>query len=202
MHIILQWICNNYLELLAFIFGILNVWLTIKQNIWCWPVGLANVALSIFVFFFARLYADVLLQIFYLVMTLYGWYQWMYGGEEKNALSIRKIKLNEMLILAGIGTAGTLIAGALFSRYTKAALPWWDSLVAVWGVIATWAQARKILEHWMMWIVIDIICSIIYIYKELYFFTALYSLFVILAVIGLMTWKKNYALQTGSAALR
>jgi len=199
MHLILQWLYEHYLEMFAFVFGILGVWLTAKQNIWCWPVGLANVILSFFVFFFAKLYADVLLQIFYLVMTIYGWYEWLYGGEKKTKLSIRRIKMNETFILISIGGVASMITGELFSRYTNAALPYWDSLVAVWGVIATWAMARKILEHWIMWIVIDLICTIIYTYKGLYFFTALYFLFVILAVYGFIVWKKNYSNQPAPA---
>lgn len=202
MQIALQWLYANILEILAFIFGILNVWLTTRQNIWCWPVGLANVLLSLVVFLFSRLYADVLLQVFYLVLTIYGWVHWLYGGEKKTKLAIRRIKLKETIAILLIGTAGSLIVGELFSRYTNAALPRWDSLVAVWGVIATWAMARKIWEHWIMWIVIDSICTIIYAYKHLYFFTALYFFFVILAIYGLIKWRKDLTHPTGSAALQ
>jgi nicotinamide mononucleotide transporter len=202
MHLVLQWIYEHYLEILGFVFGILGVFLTAKQNIWCWPVGLANVILCLFVFLFAKLYADVILQIFYLVMTIYGWYEWLHGGEKKTVLKIRRIRIHETLILLAIGAAGTAVAGYLFSRYTDAALPYWDSLVAVWGVIGTWAMARKILEHWVMWIIVDLICSILYAYKEIYLFSALYFVFVILAVYGLIRWKKDFTAQTSSAVLQ
>lgn len=200
MDALLNWFAQHGLELAAFAFGVMGVWLTARQNIWCWPVGLANVVLSLIVFFYARLYADVLLQVFYLVMTLYGWYEWLFGGENKSRLKIRRIRRQETLLLLLLGFAASLLAGWLFERYTNAALPYWDSFVAVWGVIATWAMARKILEHWSMWIVIDLLCTGIYFYKELYFFTALYFLFAILAVYGLIAWKKDYRQQNAPSA--
>ncbi len=200
MDALLNWFSVHGLELAAFVFGVLGVWLTARQNIWCWPVGLANVLLSLFVFFYARLYADVLLQLFYLVMTLYGWYEWLFGGENKSRLQIRRIRRPETFFLLLIGFAASLLAGWLFQRYTNAALPYWDSFVAVWGVIATWAMARKILEHWSMWIVIDLLCTGIYFYKGLYFFTALYFLFAVIAVYGHITWKKDYLKQRAPAA--
>jgi nicotinamide mononucleotide transporter len=192
MQIILGWLGNHYLEMLAFVFGIVGVWLTAKQNIWCWPVGLINVVLSLFVFFYAKLYADVLLQFFYLFMTLYGWYQWLWGGEKKSRLRIRHMKLREGLLLLLIGSFSTFLMGWLFKNYTQAALPYWDSLVAVWGIIGTWAMARKIMEHWIIWIIVDVICTGIYTYKEIYFFTALYLIFALLAVAGLILWTKDF----------
>ncbi len=198
MQTVFNWLGLHYLEISAFIFGVLGVWLTAKQSIWCWPVGLANVALSLFVFFFARLYADVLLQVFYLVMTLYGWYQWLWGGEKKSKLSIRKIKKLEILWLVIIGIVGTLLMGWLFKSYTNASLPFIDSFVAVWGILATWAMAKKIMEHWIAWIFIDLICVAIYTYKEIYFFTALYFIFTLMAVAGLKLWMKDYRNQASA----
>jgi nicotinamide mononucleotide transporter len=199
MQIILSWLATNYLELLASVFGLLGVWLTAKQNIWCWPIGLANVILSMFVFYFSRLYADVLLQAFYLVMTLYGWYQWLWGGEQQSRLSIRHIKRIEILLLLVIGAVSTLVMGWLFKHYTQAALPYLDSLVAVWGILGTWAMARKVMEHWIIWILVDLLCSGIYAYKELYLFTALYLVFVVLAVIGWKLWNKDFNSQSSVA---
>lgn len=195
MQAVFNWFILHYLELFAVVFGIVGVLLTAKQNIWCWPVGLANVTLSLFVFYYAKLYADVLLQAFYLVMTLYGWYQWLWGGEKKSSLYIRHIKRLEVILLIVIGTVGSAVMGYVFNHYTEAALPYLDSLVAVWGILGTWAMARKIMEHWIIWIIVDIICTGIYAYKELYLFTALYCIFVVLAVIGLRIWKKDFKKQ-------
>jgi nicotinamide mononucleotide transporter len=191
MQFVFDWLLGHYLEFFAFVFGVLGVWLTARQNIWCWPIGLANVVLSLFVFYFSRLYADVLLQMFYLVMTIYGWVNWLKGGEKKSVLKIRSITRVELIVILLIGSIGTGIVGWLFNRYTQAALPYWDSLVAVWGVIGTWAMARKIIQHWLIWIITDLLCVGIYFYKDLYFFTALYFIFVVLAVYGWFEWKKE-----------
>jgi nicotinamide mononucleotide transporter len=197
---ILEWLLANVIEMLAFIFGLAGVWLTARQNVWCWPTGLVNIILSFIVFFTSKLYADVVLQIFYLVMTIYGWYNWLYGGENKTVLKIRRIKLFEIIIIFVAGSAGVFLVGWIFSTYTNAALPYIDSLVAVWGVIGTWAMARKIIEHWVIWIFTDMICTGIYAYKELYFFAVLYFIFVILAIYGLVKWRKELIRSQLSAA--
>jgi nicotinamide mononucleotide transporter len=187
----LNWLTGNYVEIIASLLGIIGVWLTAKQIIWCWPVGLFNVILSIYVFFFTKLYADVVLQLFYLVMTLYGWYNWLYGGENKSVLKVSRIRRKEMLILLFISVIFIVITGYLFSHYTDAALPYWDAAVAVWGVIGTYVQAKKFIENWIIWILNDLLCTGIYFYKHLYAFTVLYFIFVLLAVYGYSEWKKD-----------
>jgi len=187
----MNWFSENYIELIAAVLGALGVYLTARQKIWCWPVGLINVVLSLYVFYVAKLYADVVLQIFYLVMTLYGWYNWVFGGEKKFELPVRKIRFNEFIIMLVLGVSVSYVVGYLFANYTDAAYPYWDSMLTVWGVIATYAMAKKIIEHWLMWIIIDINCTALYFIKELYAFAPLYFIFTLLAVYGYFTWKKD-----------
>ena len=111
MDVTLQWFSNHYLELSAFVFGVLGVWLTARQSIWCWPVGLANVVLSLFVFYFSRLYADVLLQVFYFVMTIYGWINWLRGGEKKSVLKVRRIRFSELWLMVVCGMIMAALTG-------------------------------------------------------------------------------------------
>lgn len=196
MYIFFDWVACNYIEVFGFITGIIGVWLTAKQNIWCWPIGLANVILSLLVFFVAKLYADVVLQVFYLVLTIYGWYNWAFGGNSKFSLPVRKIKGNEFGIMLVLGFSISFVVGYLFSNYTDAAFPYWDSHLTVWGVIATYAMAKKIIEHWLMWIIIDINCAALYFIKELYAFAPLYFIFTLLAVYGYFKWKKDFEKQT------
>jgi nicotinamide mononucleotide transporter len=191
MHILLDWVRTNYIELIAAVLGLIGVWLTAKQNIWCWPLGLINVILSAYVFFTSRLYADVLLQTFYFVLTIYGWYNWVFGGPKKNELPIRNILRAELLIILSITATGTALMGFLFARYTNAAFPYWDSFVTVGGIIGTWAMAKKIIEHWIMWIILDLNCTAIYFCKSLYAFTPQYFIFVILSVYGIYEWRKE-----------
>lgn len=192
----MNWITENYIEIIASLLGIAGVYLTAKQKIWCWPVGLINVVLSLYVFFVAKLYADVILQIFYLVMTLYGWYNWVFGGNKKFSLPVRKILRNEFVIMLFLGFGLSFVAGYIFSNYTDAAFPYWDSQLTVWGIIATYAMAKKIIEHWLMWIIIDINCTVLYFIKHLYAFAPLYFIFTLLAVYGYFIWKKDLIKQT------
>jgi nicotinamide mononucleotide transporter len=187
----LNWLTENYIEVIASVLGLLGVWLTTQQKIWCWPVGLANIILSLYVFFSSKLYADVVLQIFYCVITIYGWYNWLYGGSNKTRLKVSRIKRKLMLLLILIAIAAIAVTGYLFSRYTDAALPYWDATVAVWGVIGTYVQAKKYLENWIIWIFTDTLCTGIYFYKELYAFTLLYFTFIILGTYGYIEWKKD-----------
>ena len=187
-----NWLLANYLELFAFVTGVLGVWLTARQNIWCWPLGLINVSLSLVVFYFSKLYADVSLQVFYLVMTVYGWVNWKRGGANHGRLQIRGFHKWELYMIFPLGFAATALVGWNFASFTDAALPYMDSLVAVWGVLGTWVMARKVIWHWLIWIINDLICVGIYAYKELYFFTALYFIFTLLAVYGWIQWNKEW----------
>jgi nicotinamide mononucleotide transporter len=199
----MNWILVNYIEIIAALLGIVGVYLTIRQSIWCWPVGLINVLLSLVVFFTSKLYADVVLQIFYLVMTLYGWWFWIYGGEKKFEVPIRKLHRQEFYILLLLGSSFSAMVGFAFARYTDAAFPYWDSALMVWGIIATWAMAKKIIEHWLMWIIIDLNCTALYFCKQLYAFSPLYFIFTVLAIYGYFTWKKELKLShTKSSVLQ
>lgn len=189
---ILEWVVSNSIEISAAVLGITGVYLTTRQNIWCWPVGLANVILSIFVFLFSRLYADVVLQIFYLIMTIYGWYFWVFGGKNKNQLPIRNMKITELIIITVIGTVSSVFSGFIFWKYTNASYPVWDSFLMVWGILATYAMAKKILQHWILWIIIDINCTALYFLKDLYAFSILYLVFTFLAVYGYIKWKTEW----------
>jgi len=191
MEIIFNWIVANYIELIGSVTGVLGVWLTTRQNIWCWPVGLVNVLLYIYVFFVAKLYADFGLQFFYLVMTLYGWYNWKYGGKGHTELPVGRAGLKNMLIYLVIGTTSFIVIGFVLKRFTDAAYPFWDSFVAVWGIIGTYMQAKKQIENWLVWIIIDANCVMIYYYKNLLPTVVLYFIFVILAIIGYFSWRKD-----------
>lgn len=193
--IFLQWMVTNWVEITGFVLGLVGVWFEAKQNIWCWPIGLLNVVISMWVFFYSKLYADVILQVFYLVMTIYGWYYWAFGGQKKFQLPIRRLLRKELIWMLVLGFGLTAVLGYFLQKYTDAAFPYWDSLVTVWGVIATYAMARKIIEHWIMWIIIDLNCTAIYFCKHLFAFSPLYFIFTLLAVYGFFRWRNYYRKQ-------
>lgn len=193
--IVFDYLSENYLEIIAAIAGITGVFLTAKEIIWCWPVALINVVLSAIVFYQSRLYQDAILQIFYFVMTIYGFYFWLKGGKENTAPPIRHITFSLSIVLLSIGIIFTFLSGWFFEHYTDASLPYLDATTTVWGIIGTFLMARKMIENWWLWIVIDLLCTGIYIYKHLFVFSFLYFFFTILAVYGLIEWQKKIKLQ-------
>lgn len=195
MSTVMMWLGVNYIELIGVLAGMIGVWLTARQVIWCWPVALINVVIYIYVFFKSHLYADFGLQIFYLFMTLYGWYNWLYGGKGHTTLFISRIKKKLILLIFIIGIPSQLMVGFLLSNYTNADYPYTDSFVSVWGIIGTFLMARKIMEHWMIWIVADLTSIVIFYKKELHATSVLYLIFTILAIYGLIKWNREYKLQ-------
>lgn len=194
----------GWLQWLAFLFGIAYVILAAKENPWCWPVGIASVLFSFFVYIDpeVKLYSDATLQVFYAIISIYGWWTWTQESDSMKSLttsnrSKEETKLeistlpwtNHLMIIVG----GILLAGVLGMMWEKfgAALPYVDAMTTSFSVIATVLVTRKILENWIYWIIIDTACIFIYIHRELYLFSLLFLIYGIVAVIGYMNWKRN-----------
>ena len=181
------------IEIGGAVFGLLAVWLTVRQNVWCWPTGLVNVALYAFVFFEAKLYADVGLQVVYFVLCALGWWRWLNPGAQRDELPVTRLPRTEAVALLGVGALGVAAMGTFLSTRTDAALPYWDSTTVEMSLIAQWLVTRKVLENWHLWIVADVLMVGIYFYKHLYVTTGLYVIFTLLAVQGLREWKRSMA---------
>ena len=176
------------LELSAAAFGAVAVYLSTRENIWAWPVALVNVALYSVVFFEARLYADMGLQIVYFVLSAYGWFYWNYGGNMRQALPVSRATRSQLLWGLAVGAATWLVLGAGLSQ-TDAAIPWLDSLLTSTSLIAQWMLTRKLLENWALWFAVDLVYVPTFIARGLYPTAALYAVFLILAVVGWRQWK-------------
>ncbi|GAB1540226.1 nicotinamide riboside transporter PnuC [Scytonema sp. NUACC21] len=183
------------IEIIGAILGLVSVWLTVKENIWCWPTGIVMVFLYIFIFYEARLYSDVILQVIYVFLQIYGWYAWLHGGKNRRELHVTSITQLQIIIWSGIAIVGTFTLGFVMHRYTDAALPYPDAAITVMSLIAQWLMAKKVLECWLIWIVVDVLAVGVYAAKQLYPTTGLYTVFLILAVLGYLTWKKVYKKQ-------
>lgn len=181
----------SYIEGVAAFTGFLCVVLYIRQNIWSWPVGIVSAALYILVFFHAKLYADTGLQVVYVFISIYGWYQWIYGGPDHSALKVSRVTQPMIMVMLAIIVVGTSLMAYGLTTYTDAALPFWDSLTTVMSLVAQWMLAKKILENWLVWIVADVLYVGIFLYKELYMTAGLYAFFLILATMGFLTWRKS-----------
>ena len=180
------------LEIVAAISGLLCVLLTMRQNIWCWPVGLVQIAIYIYVFFEVRLYSDVLLQVIFLILQFYGWYNWLHGGMDHGELKVSRLTLGRLAFWLGVGALGTAALGAFMRTWTNAALPFWDASGTVLSLIAQWLMTKKLLECWLFWIAVDVISVGIYLAKGLYPTTVLYAVFLFLATMGFLEWMKSY----------
>src|SRR5215470_9599053 len=172
----------SYYEIIGAVIGLISVWLTVRQNIWCWPTGLIMVCLYLIVFYQAKLYADMGLQVVYIILQIYGWYEWLHGGKDQGKLDVSQVSIKMSLVLTVIGIVGTVALGYMLKSRTDASLPYWDSTATILSLIAQWMMAKKILENWFVWVTVDILSIGIYLYKELYFTTVLYAAFLVLAI--------------------
>jgi nicotinamide mononucleotide transporter len=180
------------LELAAAVLGLVSVGLTVKQNVWNWPVGAVMVALYAYVFFRTQLYADAGLQVVYFVMQFYGWYQWLHGGDKHDRLPVGRASARCLLVLENLGLAGTAALGYGLGRWTDQAMPYADSTIAVFSLLAQWMLARKLLENWLVWIGIDALAVGVYARKQLYPTAVLYGVFLALAAAGYLAWRRSW----------
>lgn len=181
----------NVLEVVGSMLGIVSVWLTVRQNVWCWPIGILMVTLYILIFARAQLYADAGLQFVYVVVQFYGWYEWLHGGDQRQQLAVSVAPTPLLVQLGALGVVGTAALGYALNRWTDQALPYFDSAVAVYSLIAQWMLARKLLQNWLVWIGVDVLASGVYAAKELYATTGLYIVFLGLAAAGFREWKRS-----------
>lgn len=181
------------LEGTAVCFGLVSVYLSTRENIWSWPTAIVNVGLYSVLFFREKLYADMGLQVIYLLLSIYGWYEWLYGGENRSELRVSRITARLAMRLAGIGVLGSAVLGTLLYRTTDASLPYLDSTLSVFSLIAQWLMTRKVLENWVIWIALDVVYVWMFIFlKQLHFTAFQYAVFLALAVLGFRDWKRSF----------
>ncbi len=181
------------LELFAAALGLVAVWLVVRERVWAWPLGAVQVALYIYIFGAARLYADAGLQTIYFGLQFYGWYQWLHGGAHRDRLRVTRASPALLAWSVGVGTVGTLALGTVLARYTNQALPYWDSGIAAFSLVAQWMLARKLIENWVFWFVIDMVAVGVYCTRGLYPTTVLYLVYLGLAVAGWRAWRQSIA---------
>ena len=178
-------------EVFAVILGVIAVYLSTRQNVWTYPLGIISVFIYIEIFYEVKLYADMGLQVFFIILQVYGWYEWLYGGEHKSVLHVSRTPFKTGIILALFVFAGTAVLGYTLHRTTDASLPYIDSFLAVLSMVAQWLLAKKYIENWNVWVAVNIGSIAMYGYKELYFTMVLYGVYLALAIIGYREWKKE-----------
>jgi nicotinamide mononucleotide transporter len=200
-----NWITNNYIEVFGAVTGILYVFLEIRQTIWLWPVGIITSAVYIWVFFTSKLYADMSLQGYYLIISLLGWYWW--AGREKGrrgegekgrgdkenggSLKVTRLDLRTGVILSMVFLLLFALLLLLLGSFTDSPVPGWDSFITSLSIIATWMLARKIYEHWFLWIVVNTAATLLFSTRGLYPTVILYIVYGTMSFAGLKAWKKT-----------
>lgn len=189
-----------WVEWIAAILSAVSVYLSAREKIWSWPTAIVSVAMYAFVFVEKGLYSDAGLQVFFLVISVYGWYEWLHGGENRSRLHVSKASPRWWAISALFGVVFWIALGSLTSRLQGVSLPFLDSGLATLSVIAQIMMTRKILENWILWIIADIVYVPMYVFKGLYPTAGLYAVFLVLAIMGLVAWRRSYARDHPAAA--
>ena len=181
------------LEVLAVILGLACVWLTVRQHIACWPTGLAMVSLYIVIFYQARLYSDMLLQVVYVGLQVYGWHAWLTGGPRRTVLEVSRLSRRAAVAWSIVCVVGTAALGTVMHLRTDAALPYVDAFATTASLIAQWLLGRKVLESWLVWIIVDVVSIGMYLAKDLHLTAALYAVFLVLSFQGYREWSRTRA---------
>ena len=184
----------NWFEIVAAILAIAYLILAMLQDIRCWVAWIISSLMYFFVMYSANLYMEALLQIFYIFIGLYGLYQWRFKADKKDALKITTWSVKNHLIVIGALVFLTSLSGYVLMIYTAAASPFIDAFTT-WGAIAaSYLVAKKILENWFYWFVIDFVSVFLFISRELYPTALLFIVYLVLVVIGYSAWRKSWQL--------
>ncbi len=199
---LLAWIADglarNPLETVGALFGVVSVWLSTREHIASWPTAIVNVALYFVVFQRAKLYAEMGLQVVYLVLSIYGWYEWKFGGTNRTVLPVRRTSRRQAITLLALALSVAATLGFYLDHQTDAALPWIDSAAVATSLAAQWMMTRKLLENWLVWIAVDILYVAMFITRQLYVTAALYAIFLALATLGFFEWRRSCAAHASS----
>ncbi len=192
----------SFLELISVSTGILAVYLAAKEHIWTWPVGLINICTAFFIYFHVHLYSDMFLQVYFLCISVYGW--WFWTQEKRTNIPLKWLTRPQILVCTAWMILGTLIFGWFISNIhtflpdffkSPAAFPYADSWVAVSSILANTLMAKRYIENWIMWILIDVLCVYLYVQKDILFIAFEFLIFLGMAVFGLRNWIRYFKIQ-------
>jgi nicotinamide mononucleotide transporter len=173
------------------VLGVAYVLLAIRENPWCWPLGIGNAALFLVVFFEARIYSNALLQALYVVVSFYGWYLWRHGGKGHGRLAVSRTPARWLVLLAAAAVLASVGLGLFLRHRTDAALPFPDAATTAFSLAAQWMATRKWLENWLVWIGVDVVYVAMYASQRLYPTAGLYAAFLVLAALGYREWRAS-----------
>lgn len=194
----LWWQHQTWLEVIGVITGLLCVYLAARNNILNWPFAIISVGIYIFIFFDSHLYADMGLQFYFMAMNIYGWYFWSQKPETEKKTPVSLITRKEMILTVVAIIIFTVFLGSVL-KYTTASYPYVDSFCAACSLVGQVFLARKVLENWLIWIFVDIIYVGVYIFKHLDLTAFMYAVYIAIAILGYVDWKKDYKMQSSAS---
>ena len=179
-------------EVAGVVLAIAYLLLAVRQSLWCWYAALASTTIYLFLFADARLYMESALQLFYMAMAVYGWVQWRYGGPlgTGRKVGLWSWRAHAMTVVSVLVLTG--LSGWLLTRYTSAELPYTDSFTTWASLVATWMVARKLLENWVYWFVIDAVNIYLYLSRELYLTALLFAAYLVIIIFGFIAWRRDW----------
>lgn len=190
-------VSGSVIEAVAVVLAIAYLILAIRQNLFCWYAAFASSLIYLWIFFDARLYMESVLQIFYAAMAIFGWYQWRYGGSEHEGVRISIWQpVRHAIVIVSVLVVSAIFGWALTS--TDAAFPYLDSFTTISAIVTTYMVARKVLENWIYWFVIDGLSVYLYVARELYLTAGLFLLYLVLVVLGFRAWLRDWRAQPAS----
>ena len=178
-------------EWLIFITALVYVILAAIENVWCWLFGILSSILSVYLCYTGNLFLESGLQVFYVIMGIYGWYEWLKGSEQNRELKIVSFSLLKNIPIFSIGCIIWIILGLLSSNYSTQAMPFLDGFITAFSVVATWMTAKKIIENWLYWIIIDALAIVLYASRDFYLIALLYIIYTLIALAGYLKWKNK-----------
>jgi len=184
---------TSFTEWLIFITALLYVVLAAIENVWCWLFGIISSALSVYFCYSGNLFLESGLSVFYVLIGVYGWYQWLHGSKEKKELKIVSFSFIKNLFLILIACFVWIPFGFVAHTYSTQVMPYLDAFITAFSLVATWMTAKKIMENWLFWIVIDVLAIVLYSCRDFYLIALLYFIYTLLAVVGYIQWKKKIA---------
>jgi len=187
-------------ETLAVVLAIAYLLLAVGEHISCWYCAFISTAIYVFLFWNVSLLMESALNVFYMAMAIYGWQQWKYGGRKKSGVPISTLGLRQNILIIGGILVITLVSGSLLSQHSDAAWPYVDSFTTWASVITTVMVAKKILENWLYWLVIDSISIPLYVDRGLYPTAMLFVAYLIIVIFGYIKWRRHYLEQQSLAA--
>ncbi len=186
------------LEIIATITGILAVGLQAKEKILAWPFAIVSVTILAYIFFFQRLYSDFGLHIIYIFLNIYGWVIWANKQEGEEVTPTLVMNWNQITIASTITLLGAVVLGYVMKSNTDADVPYFDAFTTCGSLVAQYLLAKKYLQNWSFWIVVDVVAIPLYIYKELYIVAFLFAIYLVICIYGYMSWRKGVGPQLSS----